>query len=247
MSENRSEAPPRSLAAAFLAFGLSLALLAPPPLYLWKQGVFDTPRVRLTRLLTGNDPALIAVARATEATPPAQGGRTAAWVEALSGAAPGTVVRLDWSDDAATAEAGFDLLLRAHGIAERPDPALLADHLRGFDAPPVAVTLLHYLRILTAHDLTLMTIDLGCPCYTLLALPRRAARGWWGAGLGDEGARYAPAYSDRPLMLLSFPEIPPEADLATDTARLLAGLSPSGPPAPKRPPIFARVPLDDLF
>ena len=70
-----SDTPPApslgATAAGFLtglaASLVAIALLALPPAWLWRQGVFDPPHVRLARAVSGNDPAALRAARRPEA------------------------------------------------------------------------------------------------------------------------------------------------------------------------------------
>lgn len=258
MSEARPGSPPRSLAASFFAFAASLALLAPPPLYLWQQGLFDAPRVKLTRLITGNDRTALAVARAIERghSPEAieaetgvsleDGGSrsvTLAWylLDAFGWDYP-RAAYFDWKDGCEQVCPQFDAMLAHHGISERPDrESILADearHTEEWSAMPVVWA--HYAPVFDAHGLQLLTLDPqpGWDAYYIFVAPKRTARSWDGTVIDEPG--------DGGLDLRAIPV--PTSDVTTPDglAAALAQVT-GGTPEMRHAPLLAGLPFTELF
>ncbi|SIN96960.1 DUF6630 family protein [Vannielia litorea] len=250
--------PGEAARAALVALTLGVLPLLPLAGYAWAQGVFDPPRIKLTRLVTGNDSTALRVARAIETgdTPgviEAQTGvaiedggsrsGTLAWylVDAFSQDSP-RAAYFDWKDGCEQACPQLDAMLQHHGIAERPDPArIIADeaiHAQNRGAMPVVWA--HYAPIFDAHGLHLLTLDPqpGWDAYYLFVAPRRTARKWSGTVIEEPG--------NGGLEIHAIPA--PTSDISTAEG-LAAALSEvtAGADAAHPAPLLAGLPLSDLF
>ncbi|MBY6046996.1 hypothetical protein [Vannielia litorea] len=256
-----SDIPDRAAASgalSLIALVASLPLLAPPPLYLWRQGAFDAPRVKITRLITGNDSEALTVARAIES------GDTPGVIEAETGVAlddggsrsitlawylsatfswdSPRAAYFDWKDGCEQACPQLDAMLEAHGVTDRPDPEqIIADEALHWDewgAMPVVWA--HYAPVFEAHGLQLVTLDPigGWDAYYLFVTSKRTAARWDGVVIEEpEGAG---------LELHAIPA--PSADVSSAEGLAAALPQVTGTTSgPRKAPLLAGLPLLDLF
>ncbi|MFY0632484.1 MAG: hypothetical protein JXQ91_01620 [Vannielia sp.] len=250
--------PGEAARAAALALAFSALPLAPLGLYLWQQGAFDPPRVRLTRLITGNDAAALAVARAIEQR------RTPEEIEAETGVvlddggAPSTTLLwyltgafgwdspraayFDWKDGCEQVCPALDAMLADHGITARPNPAeIIADealHAEEWSAMPVVWA--HYAPLFAANDLQLLTLDPqgGWDAYYIFVTPEGTARRWSGTVIEEgENAGLEIHAIPAPTAAITTPE-----GLTTALAEVTASTD-----GPRKPPLLAGLPLTELF
>lgn len=174
-----------------------------------RQGVFDSERVRLVRMMTGNDPAAVRTAKLMEQGVSSEteaalfeaagqefdllhGDRSVslAWylIEAFAFKDPKHAY-FDWKEDSETVVPALNAMLDAYGVTQRPDLKLLQEHetayAPSYSAMPIIVA--HYAPIFEVNGLALMDLDANWDAYYFFVVRNSTANLWQSVKIEDEG------------------------------------------------------------